>query len=303
MSQKAKVLPLAVLAFGVLSISWSAIFVRWAQMPGIASAFYRLLIASAVVWIILLTQKSQQRAVTRKMLLLASLGGMFFAADVGSYNVAVLNTTAGGATFLGNNAPLVVGLLTWLLTRKLPPRPFWTALLLGSAGAWLIVYVDRVPIRSYGDLLACLASVCFALYLVVTERVREQMSTLTLVALSTTASALALFLLAISTKTSLSIPSGPALASLVGLGLVCQLSGYYCLTYALGHLPATITSVFLLAVAPLTAIWAFFFFNERMTLLQWFGGGLILAAVWVVSKQPMKVGRSNVLSEAGQMSI
>jgi drug/metabolite transporter (DMT)-like permease len=305
MSQKAKVLPLAVLAFGVLSISWSAIFVRWAQMPGIASAFYRLLIASAVVWIILLTQKSQQRAVTRKMLLLASLGGMFFAADVGSYNVAVLNTTAGGATFLGNNAPLVVGLLTWLLTRKLPPRPFWTALLLGSAGAWLIVYVDRVdlPIRSYGDLLACLASVCFALYLVVTERVREQMSTLTLVALSTTASALALFLFAISTKTSLSIPSGSALASLVGLGLVCQLSGYYCLTYALGHLPATITSVFLLAVAPLTAIWAFFFFNERMTLLQWFGGGLILAAVWVVSKQPMSVGRSNVLCEAGQMSI
>jgi drug/metabolite transporter (DMT)-like permease len=105
--------------------------------------------------------------------LLAYLGGMFFAADVESYNIAVLNTTAGGATFLGNNAPLVVGLLTWLLTRKLPPRSFWTALLFGSAGAWLIVYIDHVhlPIRSYGDLLACLASVCFALYLVVTERV------------------------------------------------------------------------------------------------------------------------------------
>lgn len=82
---------------------------------------------------------------------------------------------------------------------------------------------------------------------------------LTLVALSTTASALALLLLAISTKTPLSIPPGSALASVVGgLGLVCQLSGYYCLTYSLG---ATITSVFLLAVAPLTAIWASFFFQ------------------------------------------
>jgi drug/metabolite transporter (DMT)-like permease len=67
--------------------------------------------------------------------------------------------------------------------------------------------------------------------------------------------------------------------------------------------PATITSVCLLAVAPLTAIWAFFFFNERMTLLQWFGGGLIVVAVWVVSKQPMHTAPSNVLSEAGQMSI
>ena len=83
----------------------------------------------------------------------------------------------------------------------------------------------------------------------------------------------------------------------------CQLSGYYCLTYSLGHLPATITSVFLLAVAPLTAVWASFFFHEQMTLLQWIGGGLILAAVWVVSKQPTSKGPSNILTEAGEMSI
>jgi drug/metabolite transporter (DMT)-like permease len=301
-NKKTGALPFAFLAAGVLAISWSAIFVRWAEIPGIASAFYRLAIASAVLWVILLAQNGRRIKLSRNMFLLASLGGLFFAADVGCYNVAVLNTTAGGATFLGNNAPLVVGLLTWFLTRKLPARRFWIALLLGSAGAWLIVYVDHahLPIRSYGDLLATLASVCFALYLVVTERVREQISTLTLVALSSTTSALVLLLFALSTRTSLAIPSGSSFASLVGLGLVCQLSGYYCLTYALGHLPATITSVVLLAVAPLTAVWALFFFNEQMTLLQWCGGGLILAAVWVVGRQKKSMGPAVLLSEAAR---
>ncbi len=271
-------------------------------MSGIASAFYRLFLASAVVWTILLTQKERRIGVSRKMFLLACLGGIFFAADVGCYNVAVLNTTAGGATFLGNNAPLVVGLLTWVSARKLPARSFWTALLLGTGGAWLIVYVDHIhsPIRSYGDLLASIASACFALYLLVTERVREEMSTLTLVALSTTASAVALLLFAIAAKTPLGIPSGSSFASLVGLGLICQLSGYYCLTYALGHLPATITSVVLLVVAPLTAVWALLFFNERMTLLQRCGGGLILAAVWVVTRQKKSVGPTVLLSEANK---
>ena len=264
-------------------------------MPGVASAFYRLLIASAAIWIIHALKRSSRRAIPpRKTLLLAGLGGLFFAGDVGLYNVSVLHTTAGGATFLGNNAPLVVGLLTWLVTRRMPSARFWAALLLESAGAWLIIFVDRhhTSTRSYGDLLALCTSVCFALYLLVTERVRERLDTLTLVAISTTSSAAGLLLLALLTSSALSIPSGSSLVCLVGLGLLCQLAGYFCLTYALGHLPATISSVVMLAVAPLTAIWAFFCFDERMTAVQWTGGALILLAIWVVSRRPEQRGSS-----------
>ncbi len=261
-------------------------------MPGVASGFYRMLIAAAALCTILLARRVHHGAISRKMLLLAILGGVFFATDIGCYNVAVLQTGAGSATFLGNNAPLIVGLFTWLLTRNLPSRSFWVALLLGSIGAWLIVYADHIhaPARTRGDLLATFASVCFALYLLVTERAREQMGTLTLVSLSTIASTVVLFLFAIGTKTSLAIPSGSSLASLLGLGVVCQLAGYLCLTYALGHLPATISSVVLLAVSPLTAVWAFLCFGEQMTPLQWFGGCLILAAVWLAGKMKDRAG-------------
>ncbi len=275
----------AALAAGVVSIAWSAIFVRWTQMPGIASAFYRVLFASVALWPFLLFSKTKLTRIDGSMFCLGALGGVFFAGDLGLYNVAVLRTSAGTATVLSNSAPLFVGLLTWAITRRLPSRRFWIALAIALSGTCLIVVVDMWHLgpRSSADLLAVMASFCFALYLVATERIRESCGTGTVLALSTTASTVALLAFAAATQISLRVPSVSSWAALLGMGLVCQLTGYFSLTYALGHLPATVTSVTLLAIAPLTAVLAFLIFGERMTMLQIFGGTLVLAGVWVVS--------------------
>jgi drug/metabolite transporter (DMT)-like permease len=63
------------------------------------------------------------------------------------------------------------------------------------------------------------------------------------------------------------------------LGLVSQLGGYLALTYALGHLPATVTSVSLLSQGPLTAVLATLFLGEPLTSFQIAGGALVLIGV------------------------
>ena len=276
------------LAIGVVAIAWSAIFVRWTQMPGITSAFYRMLIASFVLWPVLLLSKGRLPTVSRSTFGLAALSGVFFAGDVGLFNTAVMHTSAGSATFLGNNSPLLVGLLTWATTRKMPSGRFWTALAIGMSGAWLIISVDahHAASESSADLLAVGASICFALYLLATERLRKEMDTRMLVTLSATSSAVALLVMAAAAHISLAVPGEQSLAAVLGLGLVCQLTGYFCLTYALGHLPATVTSVVMLAVAPLTALFAFGLFGERMTMLQIVGGAFVIGGVWIVSRVP-----------------
>ncbi|MEO6804818.1 MAG: DMT family transporter [Edaphobacter sp.] len=286
----------AALAAGVVAISWSAIFVRWAHMPGISSAFYRMFFASLALWPILIFSRRRFTPLDRRTIWLALLAGIFFAGDVGLYNISVLHTSAGSATFLGNNAPLVVGLLTWAITRKLPSRHFWIALAIGTSGAYLIVRgdVQHLSSRLSADYLAIMASICFAFFLLATERLRETCDTATLVALSTTASAFVLLLVALCGHVSLAVPDISSLAALFGLGLVCQLAGYLCLTYALGHLPATITSVVMLAVAPLTALLALIFFREQFAGLQILGAGLVLLGIWIVSnterdQQPSKL--------------
>jgi drug/metabolite transporter (DMT)-like permease len=287
----------AALAIGVFAISWSAIFVRWTDMPGIASAFYRVLFASMALAPFLLRRRNNLR-MTRPSILLAILGGAFFAGDLAFFNSSVLQTSASSATFLANNAPLVVALITWAVTRKLPSRRFWLAFAVAIAGATLIVAIDKhhTNAKFSADLMAVAASICFAFYLAVTERLRGVCSTTLLLTTSTVSSAVVLFLCAGLTRTSLRIPGLLPLLALIGLGCLCQVIGYFCLTYALGHLPATVSSITLLAVAPLTAVLAFILFGERITGLQVLGNGLVLTGVWIISQRdPSSATRANSL--------
>jgi drug/metabolite transporter (DMT)-like permease len=283
---------LAALAGGVIAISWSAIFVRWAKMPGVSSAFYRMLIAALVLWPMLLFLKKGLSGLTRRTLWITAVGGVFFAGDVGFWNIAVRHTSAANATFLSNSAPLFVGVFTWMLTRRLPSARFWISLLLALAGTALIVIADvrHAVSRSRADGLAVFAAICFALYLVITGRLRERTDTAVLLTLSTTASAAALWITAIATHTSLAVPDIASWWALLGLGLLCQVGGYFGLTYALGHLPTTVTSILFLMVAPGTALFAWILFGEPMRTMEIVGALLLLAGVWIVGRREKDPG-------------
>ena len=272
---------------GIVAISWSAIFVRWARMPGVSSAFYRMAIAAVVLWPLVPFFRKSARGLGARTLWIAAAGGAFFAGDVGFWNVAVMHTSAGNATFLSNIAPLFVGLFTWMMTRKLPSGRFWTALLVSLAGSCLIVAGDlrHALARTHADGLAVLAAVCFALFLVITGRLREKVDAAMLLVLSTTASAVTLLIWAVGAHISLAVPEAGSWWALLGLGLFCQVGGYFGLTYALGHLPATVTSILWLTIAPMTAVFAWLIFGERMSAMEIAGGLLVLAGVWIVGRK------------------
>src|ERR1700741_903022 len=120
----ARLLPayLALIA-GILCIAWSAIFVRWTDIPGPASAFYRLLIPALVLAPTWLIDRKTPRMSGRPFAIICA-GGLFFALDLAFYNTSILRTSAANATLLGNNTPIVVGLLTWLLFRRRPALSF-----------------------------------------------------------------------------------------------------------------------------------------------------------------------------------
>ena len=298
-----RVAALLALGGGVLAIAWSAIFVRWARMPGVASAFYRTLLAAAVLWPLLPILGRARRGLTRRAFWVTVAGGAFFAGDVGFWNVAVMHTSAGNATFLSNVSPLFVGLFSWIFTRRLPSLRFWAALLVGLAGSALIVMADlhHALARSSADGLALLAAVCFALYLVITGLLREQCDAALLLTVSTTASAATLLLFALPAHISLAVPGAGSWWALIGLALVCQVGGYFGLTYALGHLPATVTSILWLTIAPLTAIFAWMIFGERMGPMEIAGGLLILAGVWIVGRREKAVQPEKAITPVAQV--
>jgi drug/metabolite transporter (DMT)-like permease len=294
--------PYLALAAGILCIGWSAIFVRWTDMPGPASAFYRMLIPAVVLLPTWLLDRGAPRVGWRTLAIIAA-GGLFFALDLALYNTSILRTSAANATLLGNQTPIFVGLLTWLAFRRRLKLTFWMGLALAISGSLVIVWADisRHMHFGAGDLMAVGAAACFAVYLMATERVRPTTSTLAFLRLAMISSAIFLLGMNLAMGVSLAIPPGRSLAALLGLGLVSQLGGYLALTYALGHLPATVTSVSLLLQGPLTAVLAAWLLGEPLTGSLVLGGVLVLLGVGLTNRDRAPAEEANAtLCEASE---
>jgi drug/metabolite transporter (DMT)-like permease len=218
------------LALAINGTAWSAILVRWAGVPGAASGFYRTFIAGLVLvpWWLL---RRKERALHNRPLLLALAGGAFFALDLALYNTAVLRTNAAIAALLGNLTPIFVGFMTWMFLRRRPRAAFWIGLTLAIAGCGIIVGVDarRSHVQAgsvEGDVLALIASVFFAAYLMTTERVRRAMDTLTFNTVAISGSTVTLLIISAIHRHPLIGYSMRTWIALLALGLISQLGAY-----------------------------------------------------------------------------
>ncbi|MBN1138338.1 MAG: EamA family transporter, partial [Anaerolineae bacterium] len=99
-----QLLPYLSLAVGILSLGFSALFVRWANVDGPVMGVYRLGIASLVMAPLFLWRRRGKPHLAKRALSLALLGGLLTALDHAFWNTAVLYTTAANATLFGNTA-------------------------------------------------------------------------------------------------------------------------------------------------------------------------------------------------------
>jgi drug/metabolite transporter (DMT)-like permease len=270
------------LAFGVVAIGWSAIFVKLASVPGPSAGFYRLFFACLVLTPFWLLRSPTLPA--RAVLRLCVLCGAFFAGDLALWNAGLLHTTAANATLLANLAPVWVGLGALLVFHERLPNRFWRGMLLALFGAAVVAAPWRQgSAPNAGDLMAIGASLFYASYLLTTRRARAHVDTVTFMALSMWSGVLFLALACVVTGSPLSGFGRDSWLALAGLGLVSQLGGWLAISYALGHFRAPVTSVTLLAQPVLTATFAALVLGEAVTARTAAGGALILAGIFLVA--------------------
>ena len=293
----------AALAGAVVAIGWSAIFVRWADIPGSASAFYRVLIAACVLvpWRALHTPAGARRTASdrssresRRAFSLAVAAGVFFGLDLALFNTAVMRSSAATTALLAGSAPVFVGLGSWVLLRKTPHAMFWAGLAASLVGSALMIWAvaaapaadgTAAPRQSVsGDLMAIAAAFCFAGYILAVSKARENIDTVTLNTVAIVASTVTLLPICLLIGAPLWGYGRDTWLALLCLGVMSQGGAYLCIAYALGHLPATVVSIGLLAQAPLAAILAATLLNERLTPLQLLGGTLVLAGIYIVNR-------------------
>lgn len=272
---------------GVLSISFSAVFIRLARVSPVAATFYRAAYAIPVLAVISLVNRGRD-ARTRREHLVAFASGLFLAADLDLWHESIALVGAGIGTVIPNVQIVFVAIAAWIQHGERPP-----ARTIGMIGVVLFgVALTSGLARSdaygakpgEGVALGVAAGFCYAVFLIVFRAANRSLVPPAGPLLDATIGTAVGALLSAQFDRQFTLAvSGQAHLWLVALALVSQVMGWLLIATALPRLPAVETSVLLL-VQPVFAIaWGVMFFAERLSLLQWMGSAIALAGVATLS--------------------
>jgi drug/metabolite transporter (DMT)-like permease len=279
--QHAVMNPKLSLAIGILCISFSPILVKLADAPPIVSAFYRMLVAWLALAPYCLTKITVKLPV--KALLPALLGGLVFAADIAVWNMSLVITSATISTLVANLAPVWVGLMTYLFFKKKSGRLFWIGTAIAIIGMIVLVgFSNLLHLKiNLGLILALAASFLYAVYIMITKSILQSINTLTFMFWSMLASCLFLGVICLLQNDNLMHYSPVTWYNFIGMGLICQLTGWITINYAIMHLPATKVAITLLLQTVIACFLAIFLLNEKLEVKEIIGSVILLAGIAV----------------------
>ena len=271
--------PKASLIIGIICISFSPIFVKLSVAPAITSGFYRIFFA----WILLVPYciVKGNLKIERKDLLVALLGGVVFGADIAVWNLSLMKISATISTLIANLAPLWVGLLSFLILQKKSGASFWIGTWIAIFGMVILVGYQQVFHLQFniGLILALIASLFYATYIMITKGILQKMSTVTFMFYSMLGASVFLFLISLFQHNEmLNFPTSTWLY-LLGMGLICQLAGWITINYSLNYLDATKVSVALLSQTVIAGIWAMIFLAEKLEFKEIAGSIIVLTGI------------------------
>lgn len=274
---------------GAIAIGFAPIFVRWSEVGLNATAFWRLAIALPPLW--LLCRGTGSAALPRQGRGLLAFAGLCFALDLSFWHASIALTSVANATLLANLTPIVVVLFYWLVMRQRPTPRFALGAALALAGAAGLALGGTPPAVAtggndvLGDLYGVITAVAYAGYLLAVGRARNTAGGFQVMFASTAVAALITGAVALATGEDLWPATGTGWAVLAGLALLVHVIGQGGIVWALGRLPAPLSSVVILIQPVVAAGLGWWWLGEELGPLDVACAVLVLAGVLIARRQ------------------
>jgi drug/metabolite transporter (DMT)-like permease len=281
--------PKVSLVIGILCIAFSPIFVKLAGAPPIIAAFYRVFLAWLVLAPYCLAKVNLK--INRKDLLTAMLGGLIFASDIAVWNISLGRISATVSTLLANLAPVWVGLISFFIFRKKSGLLFWVGTCVAIAGMIVLVgYQNIIHLQfNIGIILALLASLFYAIYIVITNNILQRIGTLSFMFYNMLAASVFLLIVSGWQGGNLVNFSLNTWLCFLGMSLLCQLTGWITINYSLKFLEGTKVSIALLGQTVIAGFMAVLLLHESLQLKEIVGSVIILAGIAITFLKPYSV--------------
>ena len=280
-----KINPFFILIIGAIAIAFSPIFVRFSDVDPIMTAFYRIFISLPFFLFFSsfnIIEKVKFPGFNNSYVIFL-VSGIFFALDLICWHWSIKLTTVSKATFLSNLAPIVVIIFSLIFLKERFSKFFYLAALLSMVGMLMLLGESFKFNKSQfiGDLLGVLTAVWYGSYIVTISQLRKKYNSTSIMFLSGIVTAIILLIVSILFEQSLIPQSLFTITIIFLLGFICQFMGQSFITYSLAYLSASLSSLCLLIQPIAATVLAYFFFQEKLTTIQFFGSALILIGIYI----------------------
>ncbi len=278
--------PKASLIIGIICISFSPIFVKLAGAPPLTSGFYRLFIA----WLCLAPYCiiNKKLSISFNNLFIALLGGVVFASDIAVWNLSLIKISATVSTLIANLAPVWVGLLGFFLLKKRSGNLFWAGTVVAIIGMIVLVGYESILSLQFnaGILLALLASLFYAIYILITKGILKNIDTVTFMFYNMLSGNIFLLIVNMVQHNQLTHYPVNSWLNFLGMGLLCQVAGWLTINHSLRFLEPTKVSIALLSQTVLACFLAIWLLHETLQLKEITGSAIVLMGIAITFLKP-----------------
>lgn len=276
--------PMTMIVVGVIGISLSSIFVKYSIAPSAVTAAWRL------IWTVFLmtpavlgkkTVRIELLSSDKKTISLSFLSGLFLAVHFVLWFESLQHTSVASSTTIVCTEVIWVSLGYCLFLKGKLSGKAVAAIVVTLAGSALIAMADSVSgdAQLYGDILSLLAAVAVAAYMLIGRVVRSNVSTSVYTYLVYSACAAVLLLWCL--VQGVWILNYGISAIVVGflLAVFSTILGHSIFSWCLKFFSPSFVSASKLCEPVVAALLAAFLFGEIPSVIQFFGGLLILGGV------------------------
>lgn len=279
-----KINPYFVIAIGVISVSSSAIFVKFATAESAIIAFYRLMFSVLLMLPLFLMKYRMELTKVKKMdWMLASAAGIFLAFHFILWFESLSYTSVASSTVLVTLQPIFAFAGAYFFYKEQFSVKAILSGVVAVLGSLLISWGDfRVSgLALIGDMLAIIACGLITAYLLLGQTVRKRLSSITYTLIVYSASTITLFIYAWAAGNSF----GPYPASdwiyFILLAIFPNLLGHSLFNWSLRWVSTTTISMAILLEPIGAALLAYWLLGETIQWTQAVGGAIILASLMI----------------------
>jgi len=276
------------MAIGAGLISFSAVFVKLAQVGPTVAGVYRVLFGALVLLPIIIVRREKLFPAWRPVLLAAGCG-LLFAIDLSCWHRAIHSLGPGLATIIGNFQVFFLAAVGIFIFKDKINRSYLLAVPMAMLGLFLLVGLDWAELGQdykFGLVLALLTALTYALFVLLlrkTRTVTPGLSTLGILFVLSVVSAGGMGLAALVGGESFDIPDVRSWAALLGYGVISQVIGWLLILEAIPRVKTSQIGLILLLQPTLTFIWDMVLFGRPTTAIELTGAVIALGAIYLGS--------------------